>query len=212
MKNKEIKLRIQEKAVELFFRHGIRSITMDEIARQMRISKKTIYQYFEHKDALVDAVIQKEIKRDEKQCCECTTAAENAMHESFLALNMVQQLLNTMHPLIMYDLERYHPQAYKRLKNHKSTFMLGKEKENLLCGIEEGLYREDLNIDLIARMRIATIFIGFNPDVFSHHTYSIRLIQQQVFFLFLRGIASATGQKLMDKYAKQQLKNNLFHD
>jgi len=212
MEDKETKLRIQEKAIELFFRHGIRAITMDEIASQMSISKKTIYQYFKDKDALVDAVIQKEIKRDEKECCECTAAAENAIHESFLALNMVQQTLNTMNPLIMYDLERCHPKAYKRLKNHKSTFMLDKEKENLLWGIEEGLYREDLNIDIVTRMRIESIFMGFNPDIFSHHKYSISLIQQQIFFLFLRGIASTKGQKLIDKYAKQHLENNLLHD
>ncbi len=90
--------------------------------------------------------------------------------------------------------------------------MLDKEKENLLWGIEEGLYREDLNIDIVTRMRIESIFMGFNPDIFSHHKYSISLIQQQIFFLFLRGIASTKGQKLIDKYAKQHLENNLLHD
>lgn len=206
MKGKETQSRIQEKAIKLFFLHGVKSITMDEIASQMGISKKTIYQHFEDKDALVNAVIQKEIKRDEKECYECTAAAENAIHELFLALNMAQEMLSTMNPLIMYDLERYHPKAYKQLKNHKSMFMLNKEKENLIRGVKEGLYRKDLDMDIMARIRIENIFMGFNRDIFSNYECSVSFIQQQIFFLFLRGIASAKGQKLIDKYAKQHLK------
>ena len=79
----EHKERILEKATDLFMRYGIRSITMDEIAAQLGISKKTIYQFFTDKDAMVEAVVNEETKRNEEDCRQFSAAAENAVHEIF---------------------------------------------------------------------------------------------------------------------------------
>src|SRR6266851_1220112 len=128
MDNKE---RILEKATQLFMRYGIRSITMDEIAAQLGISKKTIYQFFTDKDAMVEAVVNEEIKRNEDDCLEFSHAAENAVHEIFLAMDSIQELLKAMNPQLIHDMEKHHPAAYKRLKQYKYQFLYTMIKENM---------------------------------------------------------------------------------
>jgi len=203
----KIKDHIQNEAIGLFFRHGIRSITMDEIASQAGVSKKTIYQWFVDKDELVEAVINKELKKDEQECHQCRKEAKNAIHECFLALDMVQDMLKTMNPLIIYDLQRYYPRVYKKFKDHKNTFMVNIKKDNLIRGIKEDLYRSDIQADIVARAALENVFMGFDPDVFSHNKYSLNVIQQELFYFFLYGIASTKGHKMIYEYRKQRLKN-----
>src|SRR5580765_6284497 len=128
MENKE---RILEKATDLFMRYGIRSITMDEIAAQLGISKKTIYQFFTDKDAMVEAVVNAEMGRNEEECLYSSTTAENAVHEIFLAMDNLQEMLKGMNPQIIHDLEKHHTAAFKRLKQYKYQFLYTTIKENL---------------------------------------------------------------------------------
>ena len=80
-----IKERIQQKAGELFRRYGIRSVTMDEIATQLGISKKTIYQFYSDKDALVKDIFTGITDENKKKCSYFKDISENAIHEQFLA-------------------------------------------------------------------------------------------------------------------------------
>src|ERR1017187_1601563 len=97
----EAKERILEKATDLFMRYGIRSITMDEIAGQLGISKKTIYQFFTDKDELVEGVVDQEIQRNELKCIRFRKTSENAVHEIFVAVEEMAEMLKSMNPLIM---------------------------------------------------------------------------------------------------------------
>src|SRR3978361_1844490 len=110
----EVKERILSKAADLFMQYGIRSITMDEIAAQLGISKKTIYQFFTDKDSMVEAFVNEEMKRNEDDCRNFSVSADNAVHEIFLAMDDIQEMLKAMHPQLIYDLEKHHPVAYKR--------------------------------------------------------------------------------------------------
>ncbi len=136
------KERILEKATDLFMRYGIRSITMDEIAAQLGISKKTIYQFFTDKDAMVEAVVNDEMKRNEEDCLYSSTTAENAVHEIFLAMDNLQEMLKGMNPQLIHDLEKHHPAAAKRLKQYKYQFLYTTIKENLERGVREEVYRD----------------------------------------------------------------------
>src|SRR5579859_5118500 len=118
----EVKERILAKAADLFMRYGIRSITMDEIAAQLGISKKTIYQFFTDKDDMVQAVIDLEIERNEADCFAFRKQAADAVHQIFLALESLEEMLKYMNPLMLYDLEKHHPRAHKKLKDYKCDF------------------------------------------------------------------------------------------
>ena len=108
----EPKERILQKAADLFFRYGIRSVTMDEIAGQLGISKKTIYQYYTDKDEIVEGIIDREIVQNECKCNTYCSDSENAIHEIMLSLDGMEEMLKATNPLIMYDLEKHHIKAH----------------------------------------------------------------------------------------------------
>src|SRR5205809_5177908 len=105
----EAKDRILEKAHELFMRYGIRSVSMDDIAAQLGMSKKTVYQYYTDKEELVDAVLSNLLGTNRNQCLADRQHAENAVHEVFLAFEMIQGLFANMNPTVVFDLEKFHP-------------------------------------------------------------------------------------------------------
>ncbi len=208
MENKD---RILEKANDLFMRYGIRSITMDEIAAQLGISKKTIYQFFTDKDAMVEAVVNELINRNEEDCRSFSLTAENAVHEIFIAMDFTQEMLKAMNPQIMYDLEKHHPAAYKRLKQYKYQFLFSTIKENLERGAREDIYRTDLNIDLTTRHRIESAFMPFNQEAFPQNKYPMNQTCQELAILFLHSICNLRGKKLIEKYLNERQKN-FSHD
>jgi AcrR family transcriptional regulator len=205
----EHKERILEKAGDLFMRYGIRSITMDEIAAQLGISKKTIYQFFTDKDAMVEAVVNEEMKRNEEGCRGFSETAENAVHEIFLAMDNMQEMLKTMNPQLIHDLEKHHPAAFKRLKHYKYQFLYSTIKENLDRGVKEEIYRNDLNTDLTTRHRIESAFMPFNQDAFPVNKYPMNQTCQELAVLFLHSISNVKGKQLIEKYLKERQKTYL---
>ena len=207
----EVKERILAKAADLFLRYGIRSITMDEIAAQLGISKKTIYQFFTDKDDMVDAVIEQEIRKNENECNLFRDQAENAVHQIFLALESLEEMLKYTNPLMLYDLEKHHPRSFRKLKDYKYQFLYGMIAANIQWGMEEELYRPDLQKDIVAKSRIELAFLVFNPDVFPHSRYKMSEVNYELAILFLHGVATTKGKKLIEKYTIERNKK-LSHE
>ena len=205
----EIQERIAQKARDLFLKYGIRSISMDEIATQLGISKKTIYQFYADKDALVDSVIDIVVNANEAECCMQRDESENPIHEIFIAMDMVQEMLRTMNPTIVYDLQKYHPAAHKKLNDHKNKFLYKQIKENLEKGIALQLYRSDINTEIIARFRLASVFLLFTPDLFPLGRFNLGTIMEEVTSHFLYGLVTPKGQKLIQKYQQQRQNNHI---
>ena len=203
----DIKERILEKTHDLFMRYGIRAVTMDEIATQLGISKKTIYQFFTDKDEIVEAVTEQEVHSSQMECKRFQEDSENAVHEIFIAIEQMEEVLKAMNPLIMYDLEKHYPKAFKKLRDHKYRFMYQMIRENLDRGIKEELYRPEMNADIIAKQRIESAFLAFNQDVFPHNKYKISEVGNELGLFFLHGITTAKGKKMIDKYLHERLKN-----
>ena len=206
-----MKERILSKTADLFMRYGIRSITMDEIAANLGISKKTIYQFFTDKEALVYAVIEQEIGKNEIECANFRIDALDAIHEIFSAVENLDELLRYTNPLFLYDLEKHHPRAYQKIRDFKYQFLYAATTENLRRGTEEGLYRPDFNHDIVAKNRIESAFLVFNPDVFPQGKYSISEVNFELALLFLRGVVTDTGKQLIEKYTKERNKK-LSHE
>lgn len=198
--------RIVEKAQELFFRYGLKSVTMDDIASNLGASKKTIYLYFKDKDHLVDAVVQREIEQDMHECTSIACSCDNAVQEVFRGFDMLQEMLTTMNPAIIFEMQKYHPEAYKKMNAHKNKFFVNIVKDNLIKGIKQGYYREDINVEIIARYRVESIFLGFNPDVFMHGKFTLLQIEMELMEHYLYGISTTKGQKLINKYKQQREK------
>ncbi|GAC1526089.1 MAG: hypothetical protein NVS3B15_01710 [Sediminibacterium sp.] len=198
--------RIVTKAHELFMRYGVRSVSMDEIANHLGMSKKTIYQFYADKDALVDDVIDIEINVNQGECTRHRQKSENAVHEIFMAVEMMQELLTKMNPAVIFDLEKYHPRAFRKYADHKNKFLYGCIRENLECGKREGLYREEMQTDIMARFRLASVFLIFNPDFYPHNKHSLAGLMIEITDNFLHGLATSQGRKLIQKYKQQRQK------
>lgn len=200
----ETPIRIIEKAHSLFFTYGVKSVTMDEIAAHLGVSKKTIYQHFSDKDQLVEAVLKNEIEKYHQECARHKAESDNAIHEVFMAIEMLREMLANMNPAIIFELRKYHPAAFKIFQEHMNKFMLSVVSNNIERGIKEGLYREDVPVDIAARLRIDSIFIPFNQDLFPPTKYTLFDVEYKLMELFLFGLATAKGQKLIYKYKQAQ--------
>jgi AcrR family transcriptional regulator len=198
--------RIKEKAHELYRKFGLRSVTMDEIATSLGISKKTIYTYFADKDALVDAVILSELQVNQQQCDKDKAKATNAIHEVFLALDMMEKTFADMNPSLINDLKKYHPKSYEKFETFKNQYLYNIIKSNIERGIGESLYRPEIPVELMAIHRLESMMMVFNLDPFYTKNYNLAQLQEQLVTHFLYGIASLKGNKLITKYSEKSKK------
>ena len=179
---------------------GLRQVTMDDLAHQLGISKKTIYQYYKDKDDLVKAVVNLELKEHEMTCKDCKSKAENAIHEMFLLMENMKAMTQTMNPNSMMELEKHFSNAFDMIKNHKDEFLFSLIKQNLMKGIEEGCYRKDLDIDIISKFRLETVFIPFNLHLFPLNKFNSIEVHTQLMEHFVYGLMTVKGHELMDRY------------
>lgn len=195
--------RIKEKAHELFMRYGFRAITMDEIAARMGVSKKTIYQYYEDKDALVNAVIQDEINDDKKECGNYFGSGKNALEEIIMTFTMLEEIFSNLNPVVLYELEKFYPAAFKKMEEHKNVFIRQIIKSNMQRGIQEELYRPDINTEVLASIRIQNIFLVFDQQVFPKEKFNLLDTSRELLTHFIYGIVTPKGYKLFSKYLEQ---------
>ena len=202
----ETKERILVKAHELFNRYGLRSVSMDDIASQLGISKKTVYQFFTDKDELVDAVFTSVMDDNKTRCVQCGKGAENAIHDLFSAFDMMQEMLANLNPSVLFDMEKYHPKTFKKFQDYRNGFLYSMLRANIERGISEDLYRPDIDVDIMTRYRLHSIMLAFNPDIFPNNRTQLVLIEQQLLEHFLHGLGTAKGEKLIEKYKNQRNK------
>ncbi len=200
--------RIKLKAHDLVMQYGIRSVSMDDIAAALGMSKKTIYQYFSDKDALVEAVIADKIKYNQQCCAKDRLAAKDAVHEVFLAIKMMQEMFQNMNPAVINDMEKFHPKAFAHFVKHKYNFLYKIISENITRGVAEGLYREDMDIDIMVKARLESMMLAFNQQVYPQSKYSLVHVETQLTEHFLFGLASQKGHKLILKYQQESIKKH----
>jgi len=198
--------RIRQKADELFMRYGLRSVSMDDIANSLGISKKTIYQFYADKNELVDAVLAEILDENKKNCDADRKEAQNAAQEVFLSMDRIEQLFHDMHPSLIYDMQKYHPQAFARFLKHKNEYLYNIIRKNLERGIQEELYRPEVDIEIMTRFRIESMMIPFNPEFYSRPKHNLAGVEQQLIEHYLFGLASLKGHKLILKYQQDRLK------
>jgi TetR/AcrR family transcriptional regulator, cholesterol catabolism regulator len=197
--------RILEKSSALFMQFGIRSVSMDDIASAMGMSKKTIYHFFADKDELVNEVIKMILDGTEMDCNRDCIIADNAVDEMMKAMEMLQEMFTNMNPSLIFDLKKYHPVAFSIFDRHKNGFIFNVIRDNLIRGIKEGLYRPDINIDIIAHLRIDSMMLPFDPSLFTKKDHTLIQISQQILEHYLFGIVSLKGYKLVLEYQENSL-------
>ncbi len=196
-----------EQVMRLFMRYGIKSLTMDDIARQLGVSKKTIYKYVSDKNDLVRRAVETQSIEERASIQKICDSGLNAIDEIFEISKVVSEILSQVHPSVHYDLEKYHPEAWcvatKLRQDHVYKCVFG----NLTKGKEDGLYREDLNCDVIARIYIAKMDVLFDGVVFPPQQFNFQEVYLEFFRYHIRGIASEKGLKYLIEKVKKQKAN-----
>jgi len=188
---------------DLFYRYGIKSITMDDIARHLAVSKKTIYQHFVDKNELVDKLTDFILKDNVCQIQHIQQEFENPVAEIMETMKFMGSNFSKMNPNLFHDMLRYHPESWKKFKLFKEDCILKMVESNLSRGIKAGLYREGINIKILARLRIEEVELAMHPDIFPYEKFSHVEVQEQLLLHFLYGVCTLKGHKLINKY--QQL-------
>ncbi|MBP8824341.1 MAG: TetR/AcrR family transcriptional regulator [Flavobacteriales bacterium] len=197
--------RLLEEAGKVFMTYGIKSVTMDDMAARLGISKKTLYQYVKDKNDLVEKVLMH--TSDQRRCaiCEVIGQQRNAIDVFFDVTTQVAANLKGIHPSIHFDLEKYHPEAFRKWREGQRKEIYETVVYNLESGIRGGLYREDINIPMIATVYIARFDMVFDAVLFPAERFNMPELLWEIFRYHIRGIASAKGLKYLEQKVKREM-------
>lgn len=189
---------------KVFMRLGIRSVNMDDIAHHLRISKKTLYQYVKDKNELVQRTVKQLTEHHSSCIASICDKGHNAIDENFEITRFVASQVGSMHPSVHFDLQKYHPEAWELLQSTERTDIYQCVSDNMRKGIAEGQYRDDLNIDVIARIYISRFDVTFDGVLFPQDAYRFEDVIWELFRYHIRGIASDKGLKYLVKKVQKE--------
>lgn len=195
-----IKLRVLSQATSLFFRLGVRNVTMDDIAQELGMSKKTIYQIFKNKAEIVKEVSLAYCKQNEAETRAVAQTSENAIDALFKVMQHFSENAKSLSPNLIFEIKKYYPESWQLFQKHESRFVVQKINDNLHRGITEGLYRPNINAEIISRMHISQLEAGLNEKLFPVKRFPFPMVQIQMMEIYMRGIATQKGIDLINGY------------
>ena len=180
-------------AHKLFLTIGVRSVTMDDLASELGISKKTLYRFISNKADLVKYCVQNEISNTSEKILNIVANSEDAIQEMLLIGTMVFESLKQFNANTIVELKKFYPDSWLLVERHHTQFVFNNIKNNLLKGINEGLYRPEINVDIIAKLYIGKSQMLLEVNDFGGQTYNPSDLYLEFFSYHIRGIASSRG-------------------
>ena len=200
--NSDLKI-ILSKVRELYMKYGIKSITMDDVAQELGISKKTLYQFVTDKDDLVGKFIDFEIASRQAEICKCFRTGFNAIEELFEISMFMNKMMRAQNPATEHDMKKYYPHHYQKTVAARREGIYQYILMNLKKGRTEGLYREDMDEEVIAKLYLSrTENIHFNELFTVEEFTSIKLFKELLNY-HVRGIATPEGIAVLEKKIKE---------
>jgi AcrR family transcriptional regulator len=195
--------KILRTSLPLFFKYGIRYVTMDEIARQLGISKKTIYQYYKEKDDLVNQLCDIEVKAQQIKFDDLAEKAADPVQEIMMISGSLKRMMENINPTFFKDLQKFYPQAYKRFQQFREQCTYKNILANVKKGKRDGYYRKDLDVEFTAQYRLAQIDMLIFGEYFNYEKTSFAKAHELVLEMFLYGICSVKGHSLVEQYKSE---------
>ncbi len=194
-----MKERIIEEAAKLFKTYGIRSVTMDQIASQLGISKRTLYELFADKEQLLESVLMLMADRQKEMVSRILEGSETAIHAIFKLLENSKDHIRDMSPAFQSDLRKYHFQLMmnKTLKNELPEY-----RSNIKLierGIQENLFRKDINPDIVNRCLYSVARSAMDFELYPPEEFTRSEVLKNVFINYLRGISTPEGADLINQ-------------
>jgi len=187
----------------LFQTYGLRTMTVDEIARHLGMSKRTLYQLFRDKNELVRMVVMQFTEEMQAQCELIRKDARDAIHETFRMFQYLDGIFRNLNPVVFAEMQRYHPDAFMLFDQHQQTYIKQLIIHNLQRGIQEGYYRADLKIEIIARFRLESGLLPLRQEIFPKDQFPLHEVQHELMLHYLYGISTIKGHQLIQQYQQQ---------
>jgi AcrR family transcriptional regulator len=190
---------IVKKICDLYKKYGIKSITMDDAARHLGISKKTLYQHFSDKTSLVKEAVNSEVENRHEYLHIFTASNRNAIEDLLMYYKVQIKILLDYRPNFIYDLKKYYPDIYNSYVEIKRERILSSVKQNLIKGKKEGLYRNNINVDIIGRLLLMRIEGMIHSGIFLPEEIFSTEIFTEIVNYHIYGIVSDKGREYYEK-------------
>jgi AcrR family transcriptional regulator len=189
-------------SLELFFKYGIKRVTMDDIAKELGMSKKTIYQYYKEKDDIVNQLCEVEMEKHKKKFEDVFSQSNDPIHEIMLISENMKDMMQHINPIFFLDLQKFHPKAFVQFQAFKEDCAYKDILRNIKKGKEEGYYKAEIDEEFAARYRLAQIDMLMFGNYFSFDKLSFSKSHELVLDMFVYGISTLKGHRLINEYKK----------
>jgi AcrR family transcriptional regulator len=196
--------RIIEEAATMFRTYGIRAVTMDMLANQMGISKRTIYETFRDKDELLFGVLKWMTYRQQELMTKLMEESENVIEAIFKMLDMMRDHFLNMSPAFQMDIKKYHYDLIDKLSKLDELPYYRSNIEIIIRGIKEGIFRKDLDVEIINKCMLEVAKISSDKDIFPPDDFMSKDVIRNVYINYLRGISTQKGLDLINHYEKKK--------
>ncbi|MDN4164887.1 TetR/AcrR family transcriptional regulator [Cytophagales bacterium LB-30] len=195
---------ILEVALRLFIQYGVKSVTMDDLSKELGMSKKTIYQYYADKDEIVHLAVQQFLEAEEASFNAIRQKSSNTLEEIYWFSKHIKENMQKVNGSMIYDIKKHFPKTWRLFLEHKESFFKKEIVSTILRGKAEGYFREDVDPELMAILRLEQIEMCGDPEKFPSEKYSFTEVQQKFLMHFIHGMLTDKGRELLSTYFKQQ--------
>jgi len=195
--------KILQKAVGFFIKYGVKSVSMDDIARGLGISKKTLYQEVESKADLIKQALLFHIEYEKTFVTNARKEASDSVEEMVSISKFIINILRQHKPSLVYEVQKYYPEVWAMIQSFNKEFIGQFVLENIEAGIKEGYYREDINAIVMQRLYVARMPVLVDADIFPIDEFPRAELYEQFITHHMRGMMTSKGIKRFDKILGQ---------
>ena len=192
--------KILETAGNLFLKYGVKSISMDDIARELSISKKTIYNFFKDKNEIVYLISERFLQEQKDKFDLIQEESKDPIELLYGGTLHAREIFEKINPYVLFDIRKYYRDAWRLYLDFEKNVMFGSLILTLEEGIEKGLFRAELDVQILATLRMEEIKLAFDKDVFPSESFNFKEVQYQILDHFFYGIMTEKGYALLNKY------------
>jgi AcrR family transcriptional regulator len=201
--HQDIKIKMLRGAETLFMKYGFKSITMDDVSRELGISKKTLYQYFEDKNDLVKQTVQQHLEDQKASCNNIETQKLDPITYMLNISDSVSVQLRQINPGVLFDLRKYFKTSWDSFIEFKTSFIYKNVLHNLETGQSKGYYHKDIDIKLIASLYVHLIDFLVSPVEFQDEHKNFKEMHFEIMKYHLRAICTEKGMKILNEKIKK---------
>lgn len=202
MTQENLKKHVLIESSDLFMRYGIRSVTMDDIAQHLAVSKKTLYQLFNDKEEIIMLVMKQRFHLYMKEMENIRRSCSNAIEEVHKISLYARKQIKSVNPGVVFDLQKYYKEVWNVYLEFSRDIFFEPMLESLKWGIRDGYFRQDIDPEILAVLRIEEINISFDNHIYPEDKYSLTDTHNQLYDHFVYGILTSKGLKLWNQYKR----------